>query len=331
MTAPTAVSQRAGWMGLVLVRFLVPLWVLAGATTKLVERSPKLLPEHLRGLLENIGLDLHIALSIFLTIEFAAIAVMVLVPRLARITAVFMLGVFSLVLLYEIFNGNVTSCGCLGSISPPPWLMLSIDLGLLILVAALPVRPLQLASERVAWGLATILAVALGIVSFTRVVGGATGVRIIIEPSSNEVNPPQTAQLPAYYSLDTSDWPGQRTEDIDLISWIPNLPDSINDGQQYLILYSRTCEHCHELLLEHFSFDPPAPTTLVAIPESVDGFIEDGQLENPCIDCAELDMPVGVDWLMTPPVVIAIEDGVIRCAQEAEDGMMPQCLPWHGY
>ncbi len=318
-------------MGLVLVRFLVPLWVLAGATTKLVERSPKLLPEHLRGLLESIGLDLHIALSIFLTIEFAAIAVMVLVPRLARITAVFMLGVFSLVLLYEIFNGNVTSCGCLGSISPPPWLMLSIDLGLLVLVAALPVRPLRLASDRTAWGLVTMLAVALGIVSFNRVVGGATGVRLIIEPPSNEVNPPQTAQLPAYYSLDTSDWPGQRAENIDFISWIPNLPDSINDGQQYLILYSRTCEHCHELLLEHFSFEPPAPTTLVAIPESVDGFMEDGQLENPCIDCAELDMPVGVDWLMTPPVVIAIEDGVIRCAQEAEDGMMPQCLPWHGY
>ncbi len=323
MTAPASASGRAGWVGLVLVRFLVPLWVLAGATTKLVERSPKLLPEHLRGLLGDAGIDLHIALSIFLTIEFAAIAVMVLVPRLARITAVCMLGAFCLVLLYEIFNGNVTSCGCLGTISPPPLLMLSIDLGLLILVAALPVRPLRIASDRVVWGLVSVLAVALGIVSFMHVLGGATGARL--------VDGPQTVQLPAYYSLDTSDWPGQRAEDIDLISWIPNLPENLNTGQQYIILYSRTCEHCYELLLEHFSYDPPAPTTLVAIPENTDGFIEDGQLENPCIDCVELDLPIGVDWLMTPPIVIAIEDGVVRCAQEAEDGMMPQCLPWHGF
>lgn len=337
MTHPASASGRAGWLGLVLVRFLVPLWVLAGAATKLVERSPKLLPEHLRGLLADIGLDLHVALSIFLTIEFAAIAVMVLVPRLARITAILMLGAFCLVLLYEIFNGNVSSCGCLGSISPPPWLMLSIDLGLLVLVAALPVRPLRLARDRLAWGLVSVLSVVLGIVSFTRVLGGASGVLIVIDTApghntapGNNTAPP-TTQLPAYYALDTSDWPGQRAEDIDLISWIPGLPDSINDGQQYLILYSRTCEHCYELLLEHFSYDPPAPTTLVAIPETTDGFIEDGQLQSPCIDCAELDMLVGVDWLMTPPVVIAIEDGVIRCAQEAEDGLDPQCLPWHGY
>jgi hypothetical protein len=332
MTPPNASGTgRAAWIGLVLVRFIVPLWVLAGAATKLAERSPKLLPEHLRELLTGVGLDLHIALSIFLTIEFAAVAVMVLLPRLARITAVFMLGVFCLVLLYEIFNGNLTTCGCLGSISPPPWLMLSVDLVLLVLVVALPVRPLRLAGDRMAWGLVSLLAVVLGVVSFTRVFGGATGVQIVINPTAGDGAAGRTTQLPAYYSLDTSDWPGQRARDIDLISWIPGLPDSIDDGQQYLIFYSRTCEHCYELLLEHFSFDPPAPTTLVAVPESTDGFITDGALENPCIDCAELDLPVGVDWLMTPPVVIAIENGVIRCAQEAEDGMMPQCLPWHGY
>jgi len=331
MTPPHASgSGPAAWIGLILVRFLVPFWVLAGAAAKLAERSPKLLPEHLRGVLTDIGLDLHIALSIFLTIEFAAIAVMVLLPRLARITGIFMLGVFCLVLLYEIVNGNVTSCGCLGSVSPPPWLMLAIDLTLLVLVAALPVRPLRLAGDRAAWGLVTLLAVVLGIVSFTRVLGGATGVQIVIDPAADGAAA-TTTQLPAYYALDTTDWPGQPAEDIDLLSWVPGLSDSIQNGQHYVIFYSRTCDHCYELLLEHFSYDPPAPTTLVAIPESVDGFITDGGIENPCIDCTELELPVGVDWLMTPPVVIAIENGVIWCAQEAEDGMVPQCLPWHQY
>jgi hypothetical protein len=330
----TTSTAAASWLGLILVRFLVPLWVLAGAAAKLLERSPKLLPEHLRGVLSDIGLDLHVALAIFLAIEFAAIAVMVLIPRFARITAIFMLLAFCLVLLYEIFNGNVTSCGCLGSVSPPPWLMLTVDFTLLVLVAALPIRPLRLAADRVVWGLASLFAAALGVFSFVWVLGGATGVQVVVRQTTTNTTSPETShtvQLPAYYSIDTADWPGQRARDIDLLTWIPNLPESIDNGKQYIILYSRTCEHCYELLLEHFSYDPPAPTTLVAIPEMANGFLDNDQIENPCLDCLELELPVGVDWLITPPVVIAIENGIITCAQEGEDAMMPQCLPWHGY
>jgi len=327
-------------VGLVLVRFLVPLWVGAGAGMKLVERSPKLLPEHLRGLIESVGIDLHLALALFIAIEFAAVAVMVLIPRLARLTAVFMLSVFCLVLLHELIRGNVTSCGCLGAVSPPPWLMLSIDALLLLLVVALPVRPLKLAGDRAAWAIASVVALALGVFTLTRVLGGATGVTVIVKPAEGtsqetDGSPSEPAiselKLPAYYSLDVSSWPGQRIRDIELAQWVNDLPESIDQGQQYLIFYSRTCEHCFELLMEHFSFDPPAPTTLVAVPESVDGFQVEGTLENPCLDCLERELPVGVDWLLTPPVVIAIEDGVVTCAQEAEDAVMPQCLPWHGF
>jgi len=340
--ATASANGIAGILGLILVRCLVPIWITAGAATKLIERSPKLLPEHLRGILESVGVDLHVALAFFIAVEFAAVAVMVLLPRFARGTAVFMLLTFCLVLLYEMLNGNVTSCGCLGSISPPPWLMLSIDLALLVLVAALPVRPIEFVSDRAAWALATLLSLVVGVVAFTRILGGATEVTVVIEPpiqqerSDHDSAPAEnggspTLTLPAYYSIDTSDWAGKRLDQIDLLSWIPNLPDSITSGRQYLIFYSRTCEHCHELLLEHFSFDPPAPTTLVAIPETKDGFLEEGMLENPCLDCSEVDLPIGVDWLITPPVVVSLEDGVIRCAQEAEDYVDPQCLPWHGF
>ncbi len=333
-------SGRAGTAGLILVRLIVPLWIAAGAATKLVERSPSLLPEHLRKLIDSAGIDLYLALSVFITIELAAVAVMVLIPRLARVSAMVMLGTFCLVLLFEIFNGNLTSCGCLGSFSPPPWLMLSIDLALLIAVVALPARPLRLASDRVAWAVATIITVVLALVTFSRV-GAVSG--DIIAPAVGSAQdaaaaitdpqktPPPGRQLPGYYSLETSDWPGRHVSDIDVISWVPGLPESLAGGRHYVIFYSKTCEHCHELLLEYFSYDPPAPTTLVAIPELKDGFIEDGQLENPCLDCVELELPVGVDWLMTPPVVVAVEDGVVQCAQEAEDAMMPACLPWHGF
>ncbi|MDP7028951.1 MAG: hypothetical protein QF733_01865 [Phycisphaerales bacterium] len=343
MTDPSRTSPSygpAGIAGLVLVRLIVPLWITVGAATKLVERTPKLLPEHLRKLLDGAGWDLYAALSIFITIEFAAVAIMLFIPRLAKSCAIVMLSTFCGVLLYEIFNGNLTNCGCLGSYSPPAWLMLSIDLTLLILTIGLPVRPVRVASNRIAWALATITTVALGLTTFIRVgavsgdVGGPTEVESTDAPAQT-IDPITTETpgrtLPGYYSLDTSDWPGRRVRDIDLISWVTALPDSLEDGRQYLIFYSRTCEHCHDLLLEYFSYDPPAPTTIVAIPEMKEGFIEDGQLENPCVDCAEVELPVGVDWLMTPPVVVAIEDGVVQCAQEAEDFIDPACLPWHGF
>lgn len=341
-------NNMGGLVGLWLVRVVVPLWITIGATTKLVSRSPKLLPDHLRNALMDAGLDLHLALSAFITIEFAAVAIMVCIPRLARPIAMGMLSVFCLVLLWEMFNGNMTNCGCLGSVTPPPWVMLAIDLLLLILIAALPVRPIRTQTSRAAWALASLLALGLGVLAFTRVLSAATGTAITIPattpsaptstPSSQDASAKDNAptasttfELPAYYAMETDQWVGQPIQDIELFQWVPDLLSRVRTGQQYIVLYSRTCEHCQELLLEHFSMALPAPTTLIAIPERTDGFNTEGELENPCLDCVEMELPIGVDWLITPPAVIALEDGKIICAQEAEDTFEPQCLPWHGY
>lgn len=334
-TTPTQASPLASTLGLVLVRFIVPLWVGMGAAMKLSERSPKLLPEHLRDLIEHIGVDLHLALAWFIAVEFAAVLVMVLIPRLARITAVCMLGIFCLVLLHEIFRGNVTNCGCLGSMSPPPWMMLAIDLLLLILVVALPVRPLRMMSQRSGWAVVSLGGMALGAFAFSRVLAGSEGVTMVLTPATTSVNQDSdpslssTIRLPSYFSLNTEELIGRPVADIEFFSWIPDLPTIPDQGRRYLILYSRSCEHCQELLLEHFSFDPPAMTTLIAIPENKDGFSVDGALDQPCLDCTEVELPLGVDWLITPPVVIAIEDGHVACAQEGEDAYDPQCLLWH--
>ena len=48
----------------------------------------------------------------------------------------------------------------------------------------------------------------------------------------------------------------------------------------------------------------------------------------PCEACERLELPLGCDWLVTPPVVIALEDGVVRCAKEAEEPDEPECLIW---
>ena len=340
-----AAQGKAATAGLLLARFIVPLWVLMGASVKLIEQSPRLLPEYLRKAIDNAGVDLHIALAVFITIEFAAVALMVFVPKVARPTAIFMLGSFCLVLIWEMINGNVTQCGCLASISPPPWVMLSIDGLLLVGVCALPVRRILEPDARAGWALASLVAIAIGAVSFMRMPSDAitvpvhSGDAVATEHASDDAsaqtqpngNTPQMS-LPAYYQPPVESWIGQPIDSIDLVQWTAGLPADLKEGRRYLIYFSHTCEHCFELLLTHFDFDLPAPTTLVAIPETIDGFEEDGHLENPCIDCgAVLKLPVGVDWLMTPPIVIAIEDGIVHCAQEAEDVYEPQCLPWHGF
>ncbi|MEE3002563.1 MAG: hypothetical protein VX908_07720, partial [Planctomycetota bacterium] len=148
-------------------------------------------------------------------------------------------------------------------------------------------------------------------------------------PSDTTTPAIQERQLPPYYVLDTDDWVGRNISDIDLIQYITDLPETINDGRQYMVFYSRTCDHCQMLLEFHFAYGEVAPTTLVAIPESKSGFETEGLLDQPCLDCAELELPVGTDWLMTPPVLIAIEDGVVKCAKEADDSEAPECLLWH--
>jgi len=344
--------QGLATAGLVLARLVVPLWVLMGASAKLIEQSPSSLPKNLREAIEGVGVNLHAALSIFIIIEFVAVALMVLVPRLARTTAIFMLASFCLVLIWEIVNGNVESCGCLGSNSPSPVLMLSIDSVLLIGVSVLPVRRHLEPDASIGWPLVSLVAVAIATVSLLRMPPAAITVQVPDgnadttprsdpdappppeDDTANQTNrhtPLQQLTLPAYYQPDVEDWAGQPIDAIDLVQWTAGLPADLNTGRHYLIYFSHTCEHCYELLLMHFDFDLPAPTTLVAIPETTDGFAEDGLLENPCIDCGTvLQLPVGVDWLITPPIVIAIEDGIVQCAQEAEDVFDPQCLPWHG-
>jgi hypothetical protein len=277
---------------------------------------------------------------VFITIECLAVALMVLVPKVARPTAIFMLGSFCLVLLWEMFNGNVTECGCLASFSPPPWIMLGVDFLLLIGVCALPVKRGLEPNARAGIALAGFIAVAVGVVSFMRVpdapviaptpAGDATATTDDGTQDS-QTQTPQVA-LPAYYQPDVERWAGEPIDTIDLVQWTAGLPSNLNEGRHYLIYFSNTCEHCFELLLTHFDFDLPAPTTLIAIPETTEGFAEDGLLENPCVECGTvLTLPVGVDWLMTPPIVIAIEDGIVQCAKEAEDTFEPSCLPWHGF
>ena len=109
-------------IGQILSRVVVPAWVLTGALIKLTETTPKLLPpKTILPVADKLGIDLYFLLALLIGLEFMLIAVMLCVSKLARPVAIFTLSLFCLILLGEIAQGNLTSCGCLGNIKVPPW------------------------------------------------------------------------------------------------------------------------------------------------------------------------------------------------------------------
>lgn len=306
-------------IGLLLVRVVVPLWILTGASFKLEAHSPTLLPRNFLRIADAFQIDLNWLLAIILTVEFAAVAAMVVVPRIARLVGAVMLSVFCLALIGEMFAGNFTSCGCLGGYSPPPWLMLAIDAVLLggVCVFSPGRQGRDPVGSTTQWMIVTAISLVLGVVSFVVVLGGA------------RADASTTLPLPAYLLPDVDGYVGMPLREIDLFPYLSGLPDDIFSGQHYLIFFSRTCDHCQALLLDHFAFHMPVPTTVVAVPENKDHFETQGILEQPCETCLELELPVGCEWILTPPLLLAVENGEIVCVKEGADTMEPECLIFH--
>lgn len=334
-------------IGFALCRVIVPLWVFTGATFKLVEKTPRLLPQSIWETGADLGVNLYWLLFVLVALEFFAVGVMLFLPRLARWMAVWMLGCFCLILLAELAAGR-TKCGCLGAYSPSPWLMLAIDGTLLLGVVVFRPRrrdggwwlrrELGLAA---AWTLVGVVAAAGVILPENRATpatvstdgartapsGGVTG------PATGAAGAVRTAparSLPGYYTLDADALEGQVFLETELAGFVEGWPAEVTEGLHHVVFFSRSCDHCRDLLEMHFMDPPPIPTTLVAIPEGKDGFNESTWIDMAyCAECVtQLELPVGVDWVITPPVIIAVEAGTVACAREADDSHAPECLLW---
>lgn len=140
---------------------------------------------------------------------------------------------------------------------------------------------------------------------------------------------PRLSRPPDYYVPSLDEWVGKHWNELEIAAWVNRHPADINKGRRYVIFYNPTCDHCHDLLTDYFTGDLPVPTTVVAIPETKRGFERSGRYPMPCDQCEKLQLRFGCDWIIGPPLVVALEDGVVVCATEAEDVYEPQCLIWH--
>lgn len=327
-TTPTLRSQ----IGFLLTRLVVPVWILSGAVFKLIERTPGNLPGEIWKSANKAGIDLFLLLGALIFIEFAMIIFMVFSARWARTAAIFMLSVFCLVLLNEMRVGNFTSCGCLGKIPVKPWQMLTVD-GLLLLgvIVCGPARYSALAAPRWVPIAAMISIIAaftatFGLILPERTVKGEPPVinnsdtPVVPENGTVAVDPtvnPDPAPFPSFFAPDDlQQWVGKPWREAPIFKLMRTWPKNMDSGTRYVVFYSRTCEHCQQMFEEDLIGPIGASVTVVEIPASRTQLTGDGAWPMPATQCEQLALSVGPLWMITPPLAIAVKDGIIICAEE---------------
>ena len=146
-TAHAPAPARPGTLaGTVLCRVVVPAWILAGASFKLWERNPQLLPKPVTDVTDfvfvrTLGIPretyLEPAMRFMIGFEIMAALLMVVAPvQAARLLGISLLSLFCIILGVLLASG-AASCGCFGASGPSPAWMLGIDgallLGMLVL------------------------------------------------------------------------------------------------------------------------------------------------------------------------------------------------------
>lgn len=314
-------------IGFALSRIIVPLWVLIGAAAKLWMGNPTLLPQSFVSFGRDASINLGLMLYTLIGLELFAVAVMVLLARFARPMAIFMLAVFCLVLVGEMVAGSA-SCGCLGGgIDIKPWQMFLIDAPLLAAVIIFrPHVPEQAMKLTLAAPIAAGLLVAGLAVSF---VGGSflhSDQEQQIEPvvegleSDPTVNPSPRALPGFWYTENLESWIGKPWREADLFQFMPRWPEDMDEGTRYVVFFSRTCEHCRDMFEQDLAQPLDWPVIAVQIPYSTSEIIG----ANPLFDPAEyehitiMQLPLRPQWIITAPLALRIENGIITCVQEGD-------------
>ena len=304
-------------MAVALARVVVPLWLLAGAVLKLADASPSHLPAALIRWMGALGVDLGFVLKFSIAVELVVVGVMWLLPRLARPVGIAMLVSFLPVLVGDVALG-ASSCGCFGAVRVHPGVTLAMDVGFLLGLWLLGRRVERLATPALLPTLNVVVAGIWGLASFALAFGLTTGggpPGPAAEDASAPVAVAATGPAEGYYLPRYADWIGTAWSELPIAGWIVGAPPDLDVGPRFVLFYRKDCEHCHALMEAYFVGPLAVPTTAVAVPERA-GFPTAGVQPFPCDECSRAELPPGVDWFLQTPVLVRLEDGVVRCAAE---------------
>ena len=336
--------------GTAISRGVVPAWVFAGAVFKLMERDPMLLPPPVRTVIMELGTALGVqnlsawlafSMRAIIGVELAAVAVMVLFPRVSRMVAAGILSLFLVVLsvtLWQGFerggvSGMFSDCGCFGSKGPPAPVMFLLDALLLGLVIAfrVPLSAHWPKIERRMIGVTAAVALAGAAVAF------AVPLRTVVFEDDDDlpdlvVEPdapfnPWLARRPqpeSFYFDRFERWVGTPLASHGLALQISRpMPEGFPAGRWHLVFYREDCDHCHELLEMYFAGPLETPTLAIKIPDSTGT-----PLEMPCSECRLHQLTPGPSYVMSTPILMTVVDGIVVCVVENTDDptLVVECL-----
>lgn len=122
--------------------------------------------------------------------------------------------------------------------------------------------------------------------------------------------------------LDIAAWAGRPLADTPAAVHLPTLPAIVGSDPVYLVLYNTRCGTCHELFRERFAGGLPRRVIAIEIPPAADAVLAagDGESAIECPDCERMTLPSGPRWLVRPPTVVRVDDGVVTCVDDASGG-----------
>jgi len=280
---------------------LAALWILFGASMKLLLGTPADLPAAVRGL----PLDLGVLWKGAIAIELAVASLGLLRPRIGWMPVAALLFVFEWILAGQIASG-AASCGCFGPTIPiPPLAMATVD-GALLLVLLLA-RP---------WKNLTPCSAPLWMVGAALVLSGTLPLILDREATHGEKGDGQGG----WVELDLEGMVGQNIWDTPLANHLEQDVYSLPmDG--LWVLWRQDCEHC----AAHFDrLDPGGPDTpmLILVQLRQDHDTEANRIAYPPAagpSVVHATLRAGVDYVVTTPGELVLSEGVVTAGREGVD------------
>jgi hypothetical protein len=127
-------------------------------------------------------------------------------------------------------------------------------------------------------------------------------------------------------------WVGQTIPATGLAGHLPAVTPLTLEGRSAVVLYNPRCASCHELFDEWFADGAPFRVVAIQVPPESSAVLLESDLPEDveCPACERLTLRAGPLWIVQPPVVAAVEDGVVTCvAMRPEE--IESCLGrWFG-